>query len=203
MEYSQQDYDKVYKINECDESVIYNNISLNSPVKIEESYFCKNKKNFFIQINNLKSEKGFYKFNNKIFINFDLKSYGSNNDINNIYDFFESIDNILIKNVSELFEIWFHKKISYKNLIEYYVPIILTKNETDNEYENFFINQVPINDNNELDINIYDENNNLIEQFYKIKNIGKSIGILNFNGIYFQKKKFFCVWELIQMKLIN
>ena len=98
----------VYKIEELNETLIKKNINLNNPVKKNTFYFCKNKTNFYVQIKNIQSIKAFYKFNEKIFINFDLEEYNETNK--HIYDMFENTDNILISTISSLFEKWFQKK---------------------------------------------------------------------------------------------
>ena len=68
-----------------------------------------------------------------------------------------------------------------------------------NNLTTFFINEIPTY-KNEIDINIYDNNNNLIDT-KNIPTIENSTNIIKLNCVYLEKNKFYCNWEIVQMKI--
>ena len=68
-----------------------------------------------------------------------------------------------------------------------------------NNLTTFFINEIPTYED-EVDINIYDKNDNLIDN-KNIPTIENSTNIIKLNGVYLEKNKFYCNWEIVQMKI--
>ena len=68
------------------------------------------------------------------------------------------IDNKIILLIKENSKLWFNKSVSIESILEYFIP---TKMYTNNLTT--FINEIPTYED-EVDINIYDKNDNLIRQ---------------------------------------
>lgn len=167
-------------------------IQLQNPKVIKTNnqkiFFCKLEDDLLIQTNNIKVVNDLYLHNGKQFINLSLDSEELSNKI-------LEIDNKIILLIKENFKIWFNKSVSIESILEYFIP---TKMYTNN-LTTFFINEIPTYEN-EIDINIYDNNDNLIDN-KNIPTIENSTNIIKLNGVYLEKNKFYCNWEIVQMKI--
>ena len=181
--------DKETIVNTLNETINFDNIILENPVKTDKNkYFCKLNNDFIVQTNILKCINQIYEHENKKYINLSL-------DCEQLNKLVLNIDNIVVNQIFKNFNKWFHKKVSIKNVLDYFVQ---TKMHNHN-LESFIVLNIPTYEKN-IDINIYDKNNNIIyDDFDKIENC---VAKIKLNGIYLEKYKFYCSWELIQLKII-
>jgi hypothetical protein len=81
----------------------------------------------------------------------------------------------------------------------------VNKEDTKNKDSAIFINcEVPYSyEENDLDIMIFDESNNIIEDLWNNINIMGKTGkcVIKFSGLKIEKDKFNSIWELIQLKI--
>ena len=151
-------------------------------------FFSKLSDELLIQTNNLETVNDLYQQNNKQFINFKL-------DSEELSEKLLEIDNRVIMIIKESFKKWFKKNVSIESILEYFIP---TKMYT-NDLIGFFICEIPTYEN-EIDINIYDKNDLLLEND-NIPDIRNSTNIIKLNGVFLEKNKFYCNWEIVQMKI--
>lgn len=184
---------KVYNIDnyndlDCNEIILENpNVIRKNNTKI---FFSKSKTDIFIETPILKCINSFYEHNNKKYVNISLDNLELSEKI-------LEIDNKIILLIQENFKKWFNKSVSIESILEYFIPTKMYNKDL----ESFIILEIPLYEN-KIDINIYDNNNNIIENIENI-NIDKTSNIIKFNGVYLEKNKFYCNWELIQSKIIN
>ena len=167
-------------------------IKLEKPTIIKTNksklFFCKLSNELLIQTNNLTTVNDIYKQENKTFINLQL-------DCESLSEKLLEIDNKIIMIIKDNFKKWFKKNVSIESILEYFIP---TKMYT-NDLTGFFISEIPTYEN-EIDINIYDENNTLLDN-QQIPQIRNSTNIIKLNGVFLEKNKFYCNWEIVQMKI--
>jgi hypothetical protein len=180
---------------------------------------------------NISFQQKFYRYAEKMFIDLTLNNDSAN--VKEIKDFFLKIDNLCIHQVYENFSKWFQKDITMEDLLDFYIPSLLIQDtkiypenielntdsdidsNTDSSYNSsleeddkiinkYVVLEVPYDkEENELDIIIYDKNNNEVDEYQEIKPIQNSIGILKLKGINIEKKKFYTIWELVQLKIMD
>ena len=167
-------------------------IELGKPVVVKRNndkiFFSKLKTDIFLETPELDCMNSFYEHNEKKYINISLENIILSEKI-------LEIDNKIIILIKENFKKWFHKSVSIESILEYFIPTKMYNKDL----KSFFILEVPLFEN-EIDINIYDFNNNLIKINDNIT-INKTSNIIKLNGVYLEKNKFYCNWELIQTKI--
>jgi hypothetical protein len=116
----------VYKINEITKTVT-DSLKFTLPVLKLGFYFIKCGSDFYIQLDKITLKNKCYKRDDKIYCDLYFKK-----DIENM---FIDLDNVFIERVHTMFPIWFDKKIAMEDLLEYYVPSVLIKDEPMNYFE--------------------------------------------------------------------
>lgn len=177
---------KIYKINDI---IDYNHLNLETPIKKDNSFFCKLKNEFILQIDNIECINYFYDYKDKTFINLSI-----NNSLNKII---LDIDNRLVNIIYNNFKKWFNKSVKIQNILDYFVQTKMHNQHL----EPYIVLNVPKYEN-EIDINIYDSNNQILDNT-NLPKFKKCISLIKLNGIYLEKYRFYCCWELIQLKIIN
>ena len=133
-----------------------------------------------------------------MYINFKL------NNINFI-NFLIEIDNIVLKLLVNNFKKWFNIEKDYFSVLEYLIPSVIenekNNNEENDEDENIFILNVPLNKKN-IDVDFYNDKKELINFTNNNIKINTSRNIIKLNGIILDKERCYCSWELIQSQLI-
>jgi len=178
----------IHKFNEFKLLNLKQFVNLLKPEKTNKNYFIKNNSDIYIQTNKMKCCQNFYKYDNKMYINFEITN-------KNVLDLFVKIDNYILRLLVKKFDKWFNKSAGTETLLEYFIPTINQEDKIDS-----LVLEVPVNKKNNIDINIYNENNNLIN-INELISIDKCQNIIGLNGIFLNNSRFYCNWVLFQMKL--
>ena len=182
--------DNIYKIEEL-HKLNLKNMSFSEPKHCGgHIFFIENCLDFYIQTKNMKCVNNIYKNNNKMYINFSIGS-------EELIDFFIKIDNIVLKMLVDNYEKWFGENKKPVEILEYYMPTVIHKNNN-----KFFIIEIPLDKDNNIDINIYNEDGKIINN-NKLESINNPMIIIRFNGVYLENSRLYCNWEIIQMKVVN
>ena len=183
----------IYKYNEL-KSINIEDIKLSKPKIIDNKYFLKNEFEFYIQTDEVKCIQNFYKHDNKMYINIQLK----NDDFIN---FLIEIDNIIIQILEKNFKTWWNIEKEYTSILEYLIPSVIEL-----ENNNILILQIPLKKGN-ININIYNDKKELINKkktnIDNINNINLCKNIIKLNGVYLDKNRLYCSWQLIQTQIIS
>ena len=190
---TENDSVRIYNIDNYSE-LDCDSIFLEKPVVIkknnEKIFFSRFKTDIFIETPTLDCLTSFYDHNDKKYINVSLDNLELSEKI-------LEIDNKIILLITENFKKWFGKSVSIESILEYFIPTKMY----DKDYKSFVILEIPLFEN-QIDINIYNNKNEIIENIDNIQ-IQKTTNIIKLNGIYLEKNKFYCNWELIQSKIIE
>ena len=163
------------------------NLEFEDPVLENQVYYCKIKKPILIQTPFVDVMKSFYECKNKLLMNISLRN-------KEFSDLILEIDKRIISIIQLQFMKWFQKRITFESILETFLP---TKLYT-TDIESFMILTVPTLENDKINIDIYDKNGNLIENTQEFK---RCCCIIECNGIYLEKNKFYLNWKLVQLKI--
>ena len=127
-----------------------------------------------------------------MYINIELK----NDDFIN---FLIDIDNIIIQILEKNFKKWWNIEKEYTSIFEYLIPSVIEL-----ENNNILILQIPLNKGN-ININIYNDKKELINKkktdINDLNNIKSCKNIIKLNGVYLDKNRLYCSWQLIQTQI--
>ena len=220
----------VYKISEINETILETKLKFGNPELNVNYYLINCETDLFIQIDEVEFKNNFYKQDEKIFINIhikqDLEKYMLVCDnfiiniVNNMFPlwFDKEID------MGDLLEYYIPTTQDYYEHIknddqssDFFSYTSSEENEDDNDetlndnnYENnenndlFISCEVPYDyEENDLDIMIYNSENNTIDHLWNEIDIMGKKGkcIIKLSGLKIEKNKFSSVWELIQLKI--
>ena len=167
-------------------------LDLKNPIIIKENdeikNFCESSNEILIQTPIVSIMKSLYDCNEMKCMNINLQ-----NEI--LSDLILEIDNTLISKIQNNFKKWFNKKINFESILENFIP---TKLYT-TEIQSYMVLSVPY-ENNKLNIDIYNNNQELLEN-PEIEINTNCNCIIQFEGIYLEKTKFYTNWKLIQLKI--
>ena len=181
--------EKLYKVNEL-ENLELKDITFSEPKYINHKHFIENTSEFYIQTGNMKCVQNFYKHNNKMYINLEISSQ-------DLIDLLINIDNTVLELLVNNFKEWFGEDKDSSMILEYFIPTVIQKRD-----KNSLVIEIPLNDDNNIDVNIYNNNNELINSDNLIS-INNCMSIIRLNGVYLEKNRLYCNWELVQMKVVD
>ncbi len=170
----------IYKCNELSD---INNINFSKKLKQKNnSYFSKNKTDFLIQTDEMVCSKHFYKYKDKIYINFE-----NNNE--EFTQFISNIDTQVLQFIKDNFNNWFNTDFNKETIDEYLIPSLNDNNE--------IILEIPTY-NNKIDISIYNKGKELVD-LNNLKPFISSNNMIRLNGIFLDSNSIYCNWELVQI----
>ena len=221
----------IYKLTEINDSII-NNLKFTSPELKESYYFIECINNFLIQINDLTFIDTFYRYYEKMFVNVnftgnqlfkDILFDIDNKCIKEVSENFKTWFNkeISVEDLLEYYipsvSIWDKSNKDNKDESENNGNDDSGNDDSGNDDSgnddsgndeineiDYAMLEVPYEwEENDLDIIIYDSENNEIANWESLNlDNKKSMCILKLKGLNIEKKKFYCVWEIIQLKLL-
>ena len=180
----------ICKTNDLDK-IDLDKVDFSNPRYVKDKHFIENKTEFYIQTNKMRILKK-YKKSGKTYIVLNITD-------EKLIEFFISVDNLVLNYLEKNFKKWFNKQMDGVSILEYFIPTI----NCDSDNNNNIIFEIPFNKEGNIDINIYNKNNELIN----IKSLNdipyQCEAIIQLNGIYLEKSCLYCNWELVQGKFVD
>jgi hypothetical protein len=221
----------VYKISEINEGEIQNKLKFGQPCLNINHYFISCENDIFLQLDEVSFKQNFQKVDGKLMVNINITSefekqflIFDNLIINTVNDMFplwfnKEIDmsdllEYYVPTVTDCYENNENNEVT-SDIFSYTSSEMSENNNEHNDHdENDLIENdlielsitcdIPYNyEDRDLDIMIFDSDNNMIEELWNnIDVMGKKgICVVKLSGLKIETTKFWSVWELVQLKI--